>query len=85
VAILKLRPVRYRSRDRNLDAQRGEQIGFLAQDIEKVFPEFVSTSSADIQIDLAGGKSEGIQGAKGGQLCRDCRAAREGSAATQGK
>lgn len=42
-AIMKLRPVTFHWRDDQKDKTRGEQLGFIAQEIEKVYPQTVLT------------------------------------------
>jgi hypothetical protein len=41
--ILELSPVHFRWKDAKLDNKLGSQVGFIAQDVEKVFPEVVLT------------------------------------------
>ena len=43
--VLGLRPVTYRWRDRHLDTEDGQQIGFIAQDVERVLPAVVVTGT----------------------------------------
>lgn len=40
-AIMKLRPVRFHWRDAETDDKKGEQFGFIAQDIQRIFPEVI--------------------------------------------
>lgn len=40
-SIMRLRPVTFHWKDAERDKARGEQFGFIAQDIEKIFPSFV--------------------------------------------
>jgi len=54
-AIMKLHPVRYRWKDKNQDKLKGEEIGFLAQEVEKVFPEAVNTVG-DVKFDDGSGQ-----------------------------
>jgi hypothetical protein len=54
-AIMALRPVSFRWKDQATDRQKGEQIGFLAQDLEKVFPKLVSVGIATTTAHLADG------------------------------
>jgi Chaperone of endosialidase len=60
-AIMKLRPVRFHWKDVKQDAEDGEQIGLIAQEVEPVFPASNMTSiNGDATIDLGGGKTEKI-------------------------
>jgi hypothetical protein len=63
-AIVKLRPVRFHWKDKEQDARQGEKIGFIAQEVEKVFPEAVTTASTDTTIDLGQGKKEVVKNTK---------------------
>jgi hypothetical protein len=62
-SILKLRPVRFHWIDHTKDKAFGDRIGFIAQDLEKVFPEFVVTKG-DTKIDLGHGKTKTITDTK---------------------
>lgn len=62
-AIMKLRPVRYRWKDQDFDKNKGEQVGFIAQEIESVFPEFVSTTPTNTEINV-GGRKEVVEAVK---------------------
>jgi len=53
-AIMKLRPVTFHWKDQKLDG--GEQIGFIAQDMEKVLPALVLTAKRPAEIQTASGK-----------------------------
>lgn len=57
-AIRKLRPVTYTWKDIH-QKEKGTQIGFIAQEVEKIFPEAIKTAG-DQKIDLGGGKKETI-------------------------
>jgi hypothetical protein len=59
-AIMKLRPVRYHWKDEKLDQDKGEQLGFIAQDVQAVFPEFVTKSGTDTTIKHKDGSKEVI-------------------------
>jgi hypothetical protein len=63
-AIMRLRPVRFHWRDKDLDAQKGEQIGFIAQEAQKVFPEFIAKATSDVVVNLGDGKKETVREAK---------------------
>jgi hypothetical protein len=63
-AIMRLRPVRFHWRDKDLDVQRGEQIGFIAQDAQKVFPEFIAKATSNVVVNLGDGKKEMVRDAK---------------------
>ena len=58
-AVLKLRPVTYRWRDVDLDKQKGQQIGLIAQEVEQVFPKLISPVKSNT-ITLQDGKKETI-------------------------
>ena len=62
-AILKLKPVTYRWKDAKHDADDGQQMGFLAQDVEKVLPSVVKTGP-DTTITLADGSNQTITDTK---------------------
>jgi len=57
-AIRKLRPVTYEWKDKGNKAH-GTQVGFIAQEVEKVIPEVVITGG-DQEITLSNGKKETI-------------------------
>jgi hypothetical protein len=54
-AIMKLRPVTFGWKDTAREAKEGEQIGFIAQEVEKVFPDLVQTGSGVTLIHTAKG------------------------------
>jgi len=58
-AITKLRPVVYHWRDVEQDKLEGEKIGLIAQDVQKVFPQFVKRVSGTT-ITLADGSHQRI-------------------------
>jgi Chaperone of endosialidase len=60
-AIMQLRPVSFRWRGAALDAAQGPQIGFLAQDVQTIFPSLVSSSTASTTITLADGSTETVE------------------------
>ncbi len=60
-AIMQLRPVRYQWKD--VESAGKEELGFLAQDVEKVFPELVGTG-ADVEITLPDGTTQTVADAK---------------------
>lgn len=60
-AVMRLRPVRYRWK--NAAAAQKPQLGFLAQDVEKIFPELVGTGP-DQEITTADGKKQVIENAR---------------------
>ena len=56
--IMKLRPVTFHWKDKGQEKLRGRQYGFIAQEIEKVFPEVVVTvKGMSSTITLADGKT----------------------------
>ena len=59
----KLKPVNYRWKDAAKNAQEGKQIGFLAQDVEKVLPSVVKTGPSTT-ITLADGSKQTITDTK---------------------
>lgn len=61
--ILKLRPVTFRWRDAKQDSLLGRRTGLIAQELEDVFPQLVSTGSANA-ITLEHGKKETIAAVK---------------------
>ena len=63
-SILKLRPVRFHWKDAKKDKLEGEKLGFIAQDIEKVFPEVVVDSRIDTSVTTVDGKKESVKNAK---------------------
>jgi uncharacterized coiled-coil protein SlyX len=62
--IMKLRPVTYHWRDSNMDMAKGAQIGFIAQEVETILPQLVTTSNANTTIHLANGQQQVIEKAK---------------------
>lgn len=63
-AIMKLRPVTFHWKDVKKDQRLGQRLGFIAQDVEKVFPELVDVSKSDVTVDRGGGKTEVVKDAK---------------------
>jgi hypothetical protein len=63
-AILQLKPVTYFWKDKNDKRNNGLQLGFIAQDVEKVMPELVITSSGEQEITLEDGSIEKINNPK---------------------
>ena len=59
-AILKLRPVTFRWNDAQQDAAFGPQIGFIAQEVQTIFPQVVSTSESSMDIKLQDGTTRHI-------------------------
>jgi hypothetical protein len=59
-AIMRLRPVQYQWRDQQLNKDRGKQLGFIAQEVEVIFPELVITSGDSKTITLADGSKQVI-------------------------
>jgi hypothetical protein len=60
-AILKLHPVRFHWKDAQQDKDEGEQIGLIAQDVEKVFPVGVTGNYGDAVVHLGNGTKETVQ------------------------
>lgn len=58
LAINKLRPVRFHWKDKQQNADQGEQLGFVAQEVEKIFPEVIVTNGISKTITLSNGKEE---------------------------
>lgn len=56
---MRLRPVTYHWKDAAIDAGRGEQLGFIAQEVEPLFPDLV-TKGASTTITLVDGTKETI-------------------------
>jgi hypothetical protein len=56
-AITRLKPVRFHWKDKKQDKLKGDQLGFIAQDMEEVFPEVVITS-IETRIETKDGKKE---------------------------
>jgi hypothetical protein len=63
-AVMKLRPVSFRWKDIQKNAREGRKIGFIAQDMQQVFPEVVENNGADVSITLPSGKTEVVTKAK---------------------
>jgi hypothetical protein len=63
-AIAKLRPVHFHWKDAEMDAKQGKKIGFIAQDVEKVFPEMVNKETVVSTITYADGKKEVVKDTK---------------------
>ena len=54
--IMKLQPVSFRWRDLKKDAKEGKQIDLIAQDVEKLYPEFVRTNEKHMFVETDKGK-----------------------------
>jgi Chaperone of endosialidase len=63
-AILKLQPVRFHWKDVQQDNDEGEQIGLIAQDVEKVFPVGVTGNYGDAVVHLGNGTEETVRQAR---------------------
>jgi len=61
--IMKLKPVRFHWKDAALDKKKGEQLGFIAQDVEKLLPELLG-SAIDTTITTADGKTTQVRDVK---------------------
>lgn len=59
--IMRLRPVRFHWRDAGQDRAKGEQLGLIAQDVQKVLPEILG-DPIDSSIELPDGSKEEIKG-----------------------
>ena len=62
-ALMKLRPVSFRWKDAKKNAEQGQQMGFIAQEVEKIFPNLVF-AGADTTVTLADGTTESVAGTK---------------------
>jgi hypothetical protein len=62
-SLMRLRPITYHWKDAAIDAGRGEQLGFIAQEVEPLFPALV-TKGASTTITLADGSKETISDPK---------------------
>jgi hypothetical protein len=62
-AILQLRPVAFNWKDAQLDAQKGPQIGLIAQEVQNVFPNLVTAAPATTTVTLANGTTQTVLGA----------------------
>lgn len=60
-SVMRLKPVRFHWKDITRDKKEGEQIGFIAQDVEKVYPQFVETLDAPMIITKADGSKETVE------------------------
>ena len=59
-SILKLRPVTFRWNDVGQDTALGPQIGFIAQEVQAIFPQVVSTSDSSMDIKLEDGTTRHV-------------------------
>ena len=57
-AIMKLRPVTFHWKDKSRNAKEGEQVGFVAQEVEKVFPDAVREGDMKTFIETDKGKED---------------------------
>ena len=65
-AIMKLRPVRFHWKDIGQDKNDGEQIGLIAQEVEKVYPTGgIAYNFGNVTMDLGNGKKEKVEHARG--------------------
>jgi hypothetical protein len=65
-SIMKLRPVRFHWKDVEQDQTEGEQIGLIAQEVEKVYPTGdIAYNFGDVTMNLGNGKKEKIEHARG--------------------
>jgi hypothetical protein len=65
-AIMKLRPVSFRWKDVEQDNTQGKQIGLIAQEVEKIYPDSGLTFNfGDTTMVLPGGKKETVKRARG--------------------
>lgn len=63
-SLLKLRPVRFHWRDQKRDSKEGEQMGFVAQDVEKIYPSMIRNAGTTSTIELKDGKRETVEDTK---------------------
>lgn len=65
-SLMKLRPVRFHWKDAEQDKTEGEQIGLIAQEVEKVYPTGdVVYNYGNVTMDLGNGKKQTIEHARG--------------------
>ncbi|WP_250504714.1 tail fiber domain-containing protein [Caballeronia sp. AZ7_KS35] len=65
-SIMKLRPVRFHWKDVEQDQTDGEQIGLIAQEVEKVYPSGdIAYNFGNVTMNLGNGKKETIEHARG--------------------
>ena len=57
-AIMKLRPVTFHWKDKSRNAKEGEQVGFVAQEVEKIFPDVVREGDMKTFIETDKGKED---------------------------
>lgn len=55
---MKLRPVTFYWKDMTRNAQEGEQLGFIAQEVEKIFPDLVRAGHGTTTIETHQGKGD---------------------------
>lgn len=53
--VMKLRPVSFEWKDADMASREGEQLGFIAQDVEAILPQIVRTSDASIEVETQEG------------------------------
>lgn len=63
-AVMKLKPVTFEWKDAKRAAKEGEQIGFIAQDMEKAYPLLVLSAAPSMTITKADGSKETIKDVK---------------------
>jgi hypothetical protein len=65
-AIMKLRPVLFHWKDAEKDKEEGEQVGLIAQEVEKVFPAGgITYNFGNVSMTLPDGKKETVEQARG--------------------
>jgi hypothetical protein len=66
-AIMKMRPVLFHWKDVDKDKEEGEQVGLIAQNVEKVFPsgDGITYNFGNVVMNLSGGKTETVEHARG--------------------
>jgi len=63
-AIEKLNPVSFNWKDKSADSAQGKQLGFIAQEVQKVFPSLVSTGDS-VTVKLENGASTKVDNVMG--------------------
>ena len=61
-----MRPVWFHWRDKKKDREKGKQLGFIAQEVEKIYPAggIVDSTNTDATFDSGDGKEQTVSKAK---------------------